>query len=106
MNEDQKLLIYLNTQKDLHVWEKNNLPTANTNAGYELFIYISITAIQSEEIRLKNIYHSLSYSEKTLRLLLNDLKENGWIKEIKKVNDMRYRGVIPTQKFLIFWICG
>jgi hypothetical protein len=102
MNDDQKKLIYLNSKKDLHAWEKINFPLVKTNAGYELLICISITAMKHEEIRLKNIYYSLPYSEKTLRLLLRDLENNGWIAIVGKAKDMRYREITLTKKFLNF----
>lgn len=100
MNKDEKKLTLLHSQKNLHAWEKIYFPFVRTNAGYELFIYISITAMRQEEIRLKNIYYSLPYSEKTIRLLLRDLEDDGWINIIGKVRDMRYREITLTNKFL------
>lgn len=99
MYDDQKLLTYLELQKDLHLWEKASLPFVKSNAGYELFFQISIAAIEKKDVRLKNIYHSLPYSEKTLRLVLRELEDDGWIKLSKKERDMRYREMTITPKF-------
>lgn len=83
---------------ELRMWERRNLPISQTNAGYHLFLYLSKTLLSDSDIRLKNIYHSLPFSEKTLRILLRDLEGNGWIEMPNKSNDPRHKDIIPTPK--------
>ena len=84
---------------ELRLWERNNLPISKTIAGYHLLLHMSKSILQeNEEIRLKNIYHSLPFSEKTLRLLLRELEGDGWIEMPSKSKDPRYKEIIPTPK--------
>lgn len=86
---------------ELRSWELNNLPLVNTSAGYQLiFYFLKTVVIYEEEIRLKNIYYSLPYSEKTLRLLLRELENDGWIEMSKKKMDSRFKDVKIKNKLL------
>lgn len=82
----------------LRTWERENLPICRTNAGYHLFLCLSHRIVLDECLRLKNLYHSLPFSEKTLRLLLRELESDGWIEMPNKVIDSRHKDVIPTTK--------
>lgn len=94
--------------EQLRNWESLNLPIVSTNAGYQLMFYLLKTyAINQEEIKLKNIYYSLPFSEKTLRLLLRSLESGSWIDMSKKKTDARFRDVqIRNKLSLVFnlWI--
>jgi hypothetical protein len=84
----------------LHSWERKNLPISRTTAGYHLFLYLSRSIVcNNENVRLKNIYHSLPFSEKTLRLLLRELESDGWIEMSVKSHDQRQRDIVATHKF-------
>jgi hypothetical protein len=84
----------------LHSWERKNLPISRTTAGYHLFLYLSRSIVcNNENVRLKNIYHSLPFSEKTLRLLLRELESDGWIEMSVKSHDQRHRDIVATHKF-------
>lgn len=82
------------------LWERKNLPFCKTNAGYHLFLFLSMHLTDyGSNIKLKNIYHSLPFSEKTLRTSLRDLEGDGWIEISSKKTDSRHRDVVPTKKF-------
>jgi DNA-binding HxlR family transcriptional regulator len=83
----------------LRLWERSHLPISKTTAGYHLFLFLSMSLATNGDVRLKNIYHSLPFSEKTLRLLLRDLEGGGWIKMPKKSSDPRHKDIVPTSKF-------
>lgn len=84
---------------ELRLWERNNLPISKTNAGYHLILLLSKSILNDgDEIRLKNIYHSLPFSEKTLRLLLRELEDGGWIEMPYKISDPRHKDIMPTPK--------
>ncbi len=86
---------------ELRSWESINLPIVNTSAGYQLMYYfLKVYIIYKEEIWLKNIYYSLPYSEKTLRLLLRELENDGWIEMPKKKKDSRFKDVKVKIKLL------
>lgn len=82
----------------LRTWERNNLPICRTNAGYHLFLCLSHSIVSDDNVRLKNIYHSLPFSEKTLRLLLRELESGGWIEMPSKSVDYRHKDILPTAK--------
>ena len=100
MEGNEKLNDRIGLLYKLRVWESNNLPIAKTNAGYHLLLLLSKSLlVGNEDIRLKNIYHSLSFSEKTLRLLLRELERDGWIEMPNKTFDPRHKDIVPTTKF-------
>ena len=82
----------------LRIWERKNLPLCRTISGYDLFMTLVSSPVH-KEIKLKNIYNSLPYSEKTLRTLLKDLESDGWITMPKKYKDKRVRVINLTEKF-------
>jgi len=83
----------------LHSWERKNLPISRTTAGYHLILFLSRTIVcKNESVSLKNIYHSLPFSEKTLRLLLRELESEGLIEMSDKSHDQRYRDIVATHK--------
>lgn len=84
---------------ELRLWERNHLPISKTTAGYHLFLFLTNSLVNDGDVRLKNIYHSLPFSEKTLRLLLRELEGDGWIKMPMKTSDPRHKDIIPTGKF-------
>lgn len=89
----------LNLLHQLRSWERDNLPISKTTAGYHLFLYLSrMIVCENESIRLKNIYHSLPFSERTLRLLLRELESDGWIEMPDKSNDQRHKDIVATHK--------
>lgn len=93
--QDINLINALNT---LRQWERNNLPFCKTNAGYHVFLVLTIEVIKREP-RLKNLYHSLPYSEVTIRVLLRQLEMDGWIQFPQKENDHRHKNIKITPKF-------
>lgn len=99
MEGNGKLTYQIHLMCELRTWERKHLPISRTNAGYHLFLFLSHSVLSDEGARLKNIYHSLPFSEKTLRLLLRELESDGWIQMPNKSNDPRYKEIIPTAKF-------
>lgn len=98
MNGEGKFSHRIGLLYQLRTWERDNLPICRTNAGYHLFLLISQSVIGNDGARLKNIYHSLPFSEKTLRLLLRELESSGWIDMPNKTIDCRHKDIIPTEK--------
>ena len=99
LEKNEEINRHIGSMYELRTWERIHLPISNTNAGYHLFLYLSHLLFKEEEsIRLKNIYYSLPFSEKTLRLLLRELEQYGWIEMPNKLTDPRQKYIIPTKK--------
>jgi DNA-binding MarR family transcriptional regulator len=96
VKENRKLLI--SSLNSLRSWERENLPLCKTNAGYHVFLTLAVCSVKNE-FRLKNIYHSLPFSERTIRLLLRSLESDGWIEMPQKSDDLRHKDIQVTDKF-------
>jgi DNA-binding MarR family transcriptional regulator len=100
VKNETKLLLY--SLIKLRQWERENIPFCKTNGGYHLFLSLSIE-VMSDEPRLKNIYYSLPYSEKTIRTLLKYLETDGWIELSNKPSDLRHKDIQVTPKFEVLF---
>jgi DNA-binding MarR family transcriptional regulator len=85
--------------RNLHQWERENLPTYGTQAGYELFLQLAALPSGAQK-PLKDIYLSMHCAESTTRLLLRKLESEGWIILPRFQTDERYKGFRLTDKFL------
>lgn len=94
-NENKLLISSLNR---LRQWEHENLPFCKVNSGYSLFINLTLE-VMNDEPRLKNIYYSIPYSEKTIRTLLRYLETDGWIEFSNKPSDLRHKDIQFTKKY-------
>ncbi len=92
--------------KTLREWERLNLPTYGTEAGYDLVLVMA--SLEAEEsISLKKLYLSIRFAESTIRLLIRNLEQDGWIKLHKSNLDGRHREFRRTEKFdkeIINWV--
>jgi DNA-binding MarR family transcriptional regulator len=88
----------INKLKRIRVWEKSNLPTYGTDAGYALLLELA-SLEDGSDITLKGLYLSIPYAESTIRLLFRNLEEDGWIELPKDRVDQRFRSFVPTEKF-------
>lgn len=88
----------INKLKRIRVWEKSNLPTYGTDAGYALLLELA-SLEDGSDITLKGLYLSVPYAESTIRLLFRNLEEDGWIELPKDRVDQRFRSFVPTEKF-------
>jgi hypothetical protein len=62
--------------KTLREWERLNLPTYGTEAGYDLVLVMA--SLEAEEsISLKKLYLSIRFAESTIRLLIRNLEQDG-----------------------------
>jgi hypothetical protein len=86
--------------KDLRNWSNDNLPIYGTYIGYDLGVQILENYSSSHQAVLKEIYHSLTYSEPQLRRRLRQFERDGWISITKNSEDHRNFLVSPTEKML------
>jgi len=90
--------VLINTLRQLREWEDSNLPTYGSEAGYVLLMYLACLET-SKEVILKSIYLSIPYAESTIRLLIRNLEDDGYIVMPKDQEDNRFRVLLPTPKF-------
>lgn len=88
----------INRLRRIREWEKSNLPTYGTDAGYALLIELA-SSEENSALTLKGLYLSIPHAESTIRLLLRNLEEDGWLELPKDRTDQRFRSFIPTEKF-------
>ena len=86
--------------KNLRNWTNDNLPIYGTYIGYDLAVQILECCAYSHQAALKEIYHSLPYSEPQLRRRLRQFERDGWIIIVKNSQDQRNFLVSPTDKML------
>lgn len=82
----------------LRHWERKNLPHYGKEAGYLLFLELAIAGNISSDM-LKEFYLSMPYAESTIRLLLRNMEDDGWIEMPWNEEDRRVRRFVLTEKF-------
>lgn len=87
--------------KNLRTWTNDNLPVYGTYIGYDLAVQILKSGAYAQPAALKEIYHSLPYSEPQLRRKLRQFERDGWIRVQKNTFDQRNFLVSPTEKMLL-----
>ncbi len=103
---DKEKSSLINTIRRIRSWEQKQLPTYGTDAGYALFLELA-SLVNSKDIPLKQVYLSLPFAESTIRLLIRNLEEDGWIALPQGPEDKRQRFFNPTEKFHVLvdeWI--
>lgn len=79
-------------------WERLNLPTYGTTAGYALFLKLA-SLPPTGSTSLKQMYLSMPCAESTTRLLFRNLEQDGMIYLPRDQVDQRFREFQLTQKF-------
>ena len=79
-------------------WERLNLPTYGTTAGYALFLKLA-SLRPTGSTSLKQMYLSMPCAESTTRLLFRNLEQDGLIYLPRDQADQRFREFQLTQKF-------
>ena len=79
-------------------WERLNLPTYGTTAGYALFLMLA-SLRSTGSTSLKQMYLSMPCAESTTRLLFRNLEQDGLIYLPRDQADQRFREFKLTPKF-------
>jgi hypothetical protein len=84
----------------LRRWEMENLPCNGSHLGFEIFmiLILEVASTNHHGVMLKNLYLSLPFSEKGLRLHIRRLESNGWINIKKSDQDFRSSRVELTPR--------
>ncbi len=86
--------------RNLRNWSNENLPTYGSWLGYDLGAQVLESCATTGQAAMKEIYHSLPYSEPQLRRRLRQFEQDGWIIVGRNHADQRNFLVSPTGKML------
>ncbi len=82
--------------EQLHRWERENLPGADTPQGSEVLIWL--LKCQERPRPLKNLYRSSRFSEPTIRACLKAFIDKGFVVLESNGSDLRNRYARGTPK--------
>lgn len=79
-------------------WQDANMPIYGSFIGLDLVLLLSRSRHNSAPYSLKDIFHSLRYSEGALRIFIRRLEKDGWIKLETWPGDRRNKKIIVNDK--------
>ncbi len=82
--------------EQLHLWERENLPGADTAVGNEVLVWLLKS--KSKPRPLKDLYRSSRFSEPTIRNCLKEFAALGFASIVSNGHDMRSRFARATPK--------
>lgn len=82
--------------EQLHLWERENLPGADTAVGNEVLVWLLKS--KSRPRPLKDLYRSSRFSEPTIRNCLKEFATLGFASIVSNGQDMRSRFARATPK--------
>lgn len=82
--------------EQLHLWERENLPGADTAVGNEVLVWLLKS--KSKPRPLKDLYRSSRFSEPTIRNCLKEFAALGFASIVSNGHDMRSRSARATPK--------
>jgi len=88
--------MFWNALEQLHRWERENLPGADTAVGNEVLVWLLKS--KSKPRALKDLYRSSRFSEPTIRNCLKDFAALGFAVIESNGEDMRTRFARATPK--------
>lgn len=97
-----ELSLLLGCISDLYNWEMENLPFMQTTTGR--FIYHALAGQvlskgSSFEMPLKPLFLTQHFTEKALRIRIQEMAEQGLVETVRSKGDNRTKCLVPTEKF-------
>lgn len=91
------------TQSVQHIrqWEDAHLPVSQSRLAFDLFMLIAHSAETESPMTLKQLFHSMRYSERGIRYVLEQFVAGGWCEITSHQEDKRSRRVMATDKLRI-----
>jgi DNA-binding MarR family transcriptional regulator len=91
------------TQGVQHIrrWEDAHLPVSQSRLAFDLFMLIAHSAESGAPLTLKQLFHSMRYSERGIRYVLEQFVAGGWCEITSHQEDKRSRQVMATDKLRI-----
>lgn len=81
-------------------WEKENLPIEQSSLALDLFMVIAYNTLKGKPLTLKQLFHSIDFSEAGIRKHLKRLLTEDWCKLESTEHDRRLRHVVAQPKML------
>lgn len=81
-------------------WQDLNLPIYGSFIGFDLILFLSRSRLKNTPYSLKDVFHSLRYSEGALRIFIRRLEKDGWIRLETWPGDRRNKKIIVNDNLL------
>lgn len=82
-------------------WERKNLPIEQSQLALDLFLIISYNTLIEKPLTLKQLFHSIDFSEAGIRKHLRRLLKEEWCQIEGNSNDKRLKLVVAQNKMLL-----
>ena len=82
-------------------WERKNLPIEQSQLALDLFLIISYNTLIEKPLTLKQLFHSIDFSEAGIRKHLRRLLNEEWCQLRGDSNDKRLKLVVAQPKMLL-----
>ena len=98
--EKEKIKVFAQCAMDIRKWEDSQLHLCTTRIGYDLFILIGQSIQTETRLTLKEVCNSLRYSDRGIRIVVEQFVNGGWCDIVGHDQDKRFRLVVPTQQLI------
>jgi hypothetical protein len=85
---------------EVRQWQDANLPIYGSFIGLDLIIFLSRSQVKNTPYSLKDVFHSLRYSEGALRIFIRRLEKDGWIRLETWPGDRRNKKIIVNENLI------
>lgn len=85
----------------LRQWQDANLPIYGSFIGLDLVLLLSRSRYQNSPYSLKDVFHSLRFSEGALRIFIRRLEKDGWIRLETWPGDRRNKKIIVEEALIL-----
>lgn len=82
-------------------WERKNLPIEQSQLALDLFLIISYNTLIEKPLTLKQLFHSIDFSEAGIRKHLRRLLKEEWCQLEGNSKDKRLKLVVAQNKMLL-----
>jgi hypothetical protein len=96
-----KLIPITESVLKVRVWERNNLPIEQSQLALDLFLIISYHTLIEKPLTLKQLFHSIDFSEAGIRKQLRRLLKEEWCLLLGDEKDKRLKLVVAQTKMLL-----
>ena len=76
------------------------MPIYGSFIGFDLILFLSSSRFNSSPYSLKDIFHSLNYSEGALRIFIRRLEKEGWITLETWPGDRRNKKIMISDQLM------
>jgi DNA-binding MarR family transcriptional regulator len=78
----------------MRIWQDAKMPIYGSFIGLDLIMFLSKSRTAPSPYSLKDVFHSLTYSEGALRIFIRRLEKDGWLSLETWPGDRRNKKII------------